>query len=96
MEQKKLIFFTIKDTHHAIGIIEEFIDIPRGIDKYDATVLAWQYLIDTGDCWRLQGWYGRCAKDLIIEGICKPKKTIGNITKTTSKSITTTKPKKTL
>jgi len=31
---------------------------------------AWQYLIDTGLCWKLQGWYGRCAQDLIDAGIC--------------------------
>lgn len=32
---------------------------------------AWQYLIDTGDCWKLQGWYGRTATALIEQGICK-------------------------
>ena len=31
---------------------------------------AWPYLIDTGLCWRLQGWYGRTAKRLIDDGIC--------------------------
>lgn len=31
---------------------------------------AWQYLIDTGLCWRLQGWYGRTAQRLIDGGIC--------------------------
>jgi hypothetical protein len=31
---------------------------------------AWQYLIDTGLCWKLQGWYGRNAKALIESGDC--------------------------
>tara|TARA_A200000159_G_scaffold162236_1_gene185738 strand:+ start:1027 stop:1317 length:291 start_codon:yes stop_codon:yes gene_type:complete len=96
MEQKKLNFFTIRDTHHAIGIIEEFIDIPSGVDEYDANIHAWQYLIDTGTVWHLQGWYGRTARDLIHEGICKAKKTIGENTQSTKASNTPKKPKKTL
>ena len=31
---------------------------------------AWQYLIDTGMVWQLQGWFGRTAKRLIDEGYC--------------------------
>ncbi len=37
-------------------------------------VEAWQYLIDSGICWTLQGWFGRTALNLIEEGICKPPK----------------------
>lgn len=35
---------------------------------------AWQWLIDTGHCWKLQGWYGRNAQALIEQGICQPAK----------------------
>ena len=31
---------------------------------------AWQYLIDTGLCWQLQGWFGRSAQRLIDSGVC--------------------------
>lgn len=33
---------------------------------------AWQHLIDTGLCWRLQGWFGRTASLLIEKGHCRP------------------------
>ena len=96
MQQKKLNFFTIKDTSHAIDIIEEFSNIPDHVDEYDANVLAWQYLIDTGAVWHLQGWYGRCATGLIHEGICKPKKTLGSPSQSNKEGDTPKKPKKTL
>lgn len=37
---------------------------------WDTTIEAWQLLIDTGVCWRLQGWYGRQATALIEAGVC--------------------------
>ena len=30
---------------------------------------AWAYLIKTGQCWTLQGWFGRMADNLITNGI---------------------------
>ena len=36
----------------------------------DEHLAAWQHLIDTGICWRLQGWFGRTASRLIEGGFC--------------------------
>jgi hypothetical protein len=32
---------------------------------------AWQFLHDGGHAYKLQGWYGRTARNLINEGIIK-------------------------
>ncbi len=69
--QKKLNFFVVTDVYTACGIIEDFVQIPEGVDEEHAHIQAWQYLIDSGHAWTLQGFYGRTAHDLIVQGICK-------------------------
>lgn len=54
-------------TYGACAIIEGF---SGGEPTEEETLDAWQHLIDTGDAWRLQGFYGRTARDLIDAGYC--------------------------
>ncbi len=49
----------------AIQICEQLV-----MAEDDEEIEAWQYLIDTGMAWQLQGWFGRTAKRLIDEGYC--------------------------
>ena len=51
----------------AVGIAEGF----EEAESQEQYVEAWQYLIDTGMAWRLQGWFGRAARELIDRGICQ-------------------------
>ena len=56
--------------YNAVGIAEGFIEC----NNKKTIIKAWQYLIDTGLAFKLQGWFGRTAIDLINEGICERKK----------------------
>jgi|TARA_B100001094_G_C17705520_1_gene564717 hypothetical protein len=49
----------------AIEICEQLVP-----SENEEEIAAWQYLIDTGLAWKLQGWFGRTAKRLIDEGYC--------------------------
>ena len=53
------------DTFTAVGIAEGFIEAETSEEVF----AAWQYLVDTGLAWQLQGWFGRTAQRLIEDGI---------------------------
>lgn len=57
------------DDYTAVGIAEGF----EPAESEEHVIAAWQYLIDTGLCWRLQGWFGRQAQALIDMGYCKQR-----------------------
>lgn len=52
-------------TYEAIGIAEGFIEA----ESEDQVLAAWQYLVDTGLAWSLQGFFGRTANQLIEAGL---------------------------
>jgi hypothetical protein len=57
------------DAYTATGLAEGFIET----DNEEQVVEAWQYLVDTGLAWSLQGYFGRTARQLIDAGIIKGK-----------------------
>lgn len=50
----------------------EAIDIIESVDGDDqsSVIEAWQALINSGTVWQLQGFYGRTARQLILQGLC--------------------------
>ena len=54
------------NTYTAIALAEGC----EGAESEEQILEAWQYLIDTGLAWTLQGWFGRTAQHLINEGLC--------------------------
>ena len=67
MIQLKLPFPEEMDTMRAVNLIEGF---EEGTEQ--DLIDAYQFLIDTGFIWGLQGRHGRTALHLIDEGICTP------------------------
>ena len=56
--------------YEAVGLCEGFIEC----DDENRIIEAWQYLIDTGLAFKLQGFFGRTAMDLIKKGVCKKRR----------------------
>lgn len=59
------------NSYTAVSIAEGFCE-GEGATEAEQ-IEAWQYLIDTGLAWRLQGWFGRRATELIEAGVCHKK-----------------------
>jgi hypothetical protein len=49
---------------NAVGLAEGWVEGTR-----EDQLAAWQFLVDTGLVWQLQGWFGRTAVDLIERGL---------------------------
>ena len=50
--------------YEAVGLAEGFIEA----ESQEQVMEAWQYLHDTGLAYKLQGWFGRTAQDLLKSG----------------------------
>jgi len=53
------------DNFKATGLAEGFIEA----ESEEQVIEAWQHLHDTGLAYKLQGWFGRTAQQLINDGI---------------------------
>ena len=58
------------DSYTATGIAEGWIES----DSESQFLQAWQYLVDTGLAWSLQGWFGVTATALIDAGLIQENK----------------------
>jgi hypothetical protein len=53
------------DDFTAVGLVEGHVEA----DDEQQIIDAWQHLHDSGLAYRLQGWFGRTAQDMIAQGV---------------------------
>ena len=56
----------IETSYDACSVIEGFASFEP---THEDMLEAWALLIETGDCWSLQGFYGRQATNMIEQGL---------------------------
>ena len=63
-------------SYNATGLAEGFVEpsSKKAEEKNKEIISAWQWLVDTGQVWHLQGWFGRNANSMLESGILKPPK----------------------
>jgi len=69
---RKTKFYKSLTSYLATAYAEGFCEGENASETEQLT--AWQYLVDTGTCWHLQGWFGRTASSLIEQGVILPAK----------------------
>ena len=73
MKVRAMKFYKELNLYLATAYAEGFCEGESGTEEEQ--ICAWQWLIDTGTCWQLQGFFGRTAESLIEQEICgKAKK----------------------
>ena len=55
-------------------MVDKIVKYESGEMSVEEVVDFFQELINSGLCWQLQGHYGRTARHLIEEGLCKPSR----------------------
>lgn len=53
-----------------LDVFDKMMYYEQDLLSQNETIELFQVLIDEGSVWRLQGSYGRMAKDLIYAGLC--------------------------
>jgi hypothetical protein len=57
------------DQFNAVGIAEGFVEA----ESEEQVLEAWQFLVNSGLAWQLQGFFGRTATQLIERGLINAK-----------------------